>query len=94
MFLTGATTLLEGGAQMKVLAVIVNIFVPGVGSLIIGKIGTGIIQLILYGLGVLFSLTGIGVIVGGPICLVVWIWGIITAATAQVKPMQVVVVKE
>lgn len=79
---------------MKILGVIVNIFFPGIGSLIVGKIGTGIIQLILYGVGILFILTGIGVIIGWPICFIVWVWAIVTAATAQEKPVRVIVERE
>jgi TM2 domain-containing membrane protein YozV len=79
---------------MKVLGVIVNIFFPGIGSLIVGKIGIGIIQFLLYGFGALLSITGIGAIIGVPICIVVWIWAIVTAAKAEDRPVQVVVVKD
>ncbi len=79
---------------MKILGVIVNIFLPGIGSLIVGKIVTGIIQFILYGFGALLTFTGILAIIGIPICIVVWIWAIITAATSQDKPVQVIVVKD
>jgi len=72
---------------MKIVAIIVNFFIPGLGSLIIGKIGTGIAQLLIYGLGVLFTLTVIGVIIGGPMMLAAWIWGLITAATYE-EPAQ------
>ena len=79
---------------MKVLGVIVNIFFPGIGSLIVGKIGTGILQFLLYGFGALLTFTGILAIIGIPICIIVWIWAIVTAATSQDKPVQVVVVRD
>ncbi|MEA2905518.1 MAG: hypothetical protein QOI12_2905 [Alphaproteobacteria bacterium] len=79
---------------MKVLGVIVNIFLPGVGTLIVGKIGAGIIQIILYILGLIFIFTGVGSIIGLPVCFIVWIWSIISAATAKDQPVQVIVVKE
>lgn len=75
---------------MKIVAIIVNFFIPGIGSLIIGKVGTGIAQLAIYGLGVLFTLTVIGVIIGGPMMLAAWIWGLITAATYEEQLAQVV----
>lgn len=76
---------------MKALAVIVNVFLPGVGTLIVGKIGSGIFQIILYLVGLTVSLTGVGVIVGLPIMLAVWIWAIVSAATANPEPVRVVV---
>jgi TM2 domain-containing membrane protein YozV len=79
---------------MKVLGVIVNIFIPGIGSLIVGKIGTGILQFILYCFGVILTITAIGAIIGVPLCIIVWIWSIVTAVKAEDKPVQVVVVKE
>jgi TM2 domain-containing membrane protein YozV len=77
---------------MTAAAIIINFFLPGVGSLIIGKVGSGIAQLLLYFVGVLFSLTVIGVIIGGPMMLAAWIWGLVTAATYEEKPVQVQVV--
>ena len=66
---------------MKAAAVIVNFFIPGVGSLIIGKTTEGIIQLVLYFLGFLLTVTLIGAIIGLPMMLAAWIWGLVTAAT-------------
>lgn len=66
---------------MKAAAVIVNFFIPGVGSLIIGKTTEGIVQLILYFLGLLLTFTFIGAIIGLPMMLAAWIWGLITAGT-------------
>jgi len=79
-------------SAMKTVAIIVNIFFPGVGSFFVGKVGQAIAQLILYGLGLALTLTGIGAIAGIPICISVWIWGLITAATSSSQPLQVVVV--
>jgi len=75
---------------MKVLAVIINIFLPGVGTLIVGKIGQGIAQIVLYVIGMLFIFTGIGIVIGWPICFVVWIWAIVSAATSSSAPTQVI----
>jgi TM2 domain-containing membrane protein YozV len=40
---------------MRVLAILLNFFIPGVGSFVIGRIGQGIGQILLYGLGAVDS---------------------------------------
>lgn len=77
---------------MKAVAIILNFFIPGVGSLVIGKTGAGIAQLIIYFVGLFFTLTLIGVIIGAPMMLGAWIWGLVTAATHVDQPVQVHVV--
>jgi hypothetical protein len=32
--------------------------------------------------------------IGGPLCLAMWIWGIVTAASANPQPMQVTIVHQ
>jgi TM2 domain-containing membrane protein YozV len=49
-----------GVLSVKTAAIVLNFFLPGVGSLVIGKVGQGVTQLILYCLGVLFTFTLIG----------------------------------
>ena len=63
-----------------VVALIVNIliFPFGVGSIIGGRKQTGIIQVALGLVGIWFSITIIGLIIGVPLILVVWIWALIT----------------
>ncbi len=73
---------------MKVAGIIVNIFLPGIGTLIVGKIIQGIIQTVLVFIAILLTLTGIGAIFGIPIYFIVWIWAIISAATAIDRPSQ------
>ncbi|MBA4761906.1 hypothetical protein [Sphingomonas sp.] len=77
---------------MKAVAIILNFFIPGVGSLVIGKTGAGIAQLIIYFVGLAFAITVIGVIIGGPMMLGAWIWGLVTAATHVDEPVQVHVI--
>lgn len=74
---------------MKALAVVANIFIPGVGTLIVGKVGQGIAQILLYGFGVVLCFTVIGAIIGIPLCIAIWIWGIVVAANSDDRPMQV-----
>lgn len=71
---------------MKPVAFIINIFIPGAGTILIGKIFTGIIQLVLYGLAHLLTWTVVGVVIGLPLLAIVWIWGLISVATAPVPP--------
>lgn len=59
--------------------------------MIVGKIFTGLVQLITYGIGLIFSFTGVGIVIGGPIMFVVWVWAIVSAATAKEKPVEVIV---
>ena len=71
---------------LAIACLIVNIFIPGLGSLIGGKIKQGIWQLILvfggFFLGVLLTITIIGAIIGVPLLIFAplagWIWGIVT----------------
>lgn len=76
---------------MKALAVILNIFIPGVGSFVIGAVGQGIGQILIYGLGFLltFGTLGFGGIIGLPMMLGAWVWGLVTAAGASPQPLQV-----
>jgi TM2 domain-containing membrane protein YozV len=77
---------------MKALAIVTNIFIPGVGTLIVGKVGQGVAQILLYGLGIVLSFTVIGAIVGIPLVIGIWIWGIVVAANSDSKPVQVEVI--
>ena len=76
---------------MRVLGVIVNLFFPGIGTIIVGKIVSGVVQFLLYAAAVALIATGLGALFGIPIAIVVWIWAIVSAATAEDKPLVVVV---
>ena len=77
---------------MKAVALIVNFFIPGVGSMLIGRIGTGLIQLVLYGIGAFLMFTTVLWPIGAPICLVVLIWSLITALRYE-EPTKIVYVE-
>lgn len=81
---------------MKVLAIIINIFFPGIGRMIIGKIGTGIIQLVLTIVAVGLSATGLLSIVGIPLGIGVWIWALVSVAKSDAQNTVVIreVIKE
>lgn len=76
---------------MKGLAIFLNIALPGVGSFVVGKAGQGIAQILLWGFGLLLTIgtLGIGGIVGIPLMIAVWIWGIITATGAGTQTFEV-----
>lgn len=76
---------------MKALAIIVNIFLPGIGTLIVKKFGQGIAQIVLGIIAALLIITGLLSIIGIPLGFGVWIWAIVSAATAEDKPVTVVV---
>ena len=76
---------------MRILGVIVNLFFPGIGTIIVGKIVSGVVQFLLYAAAVALIATGLGALFGIPIAIVVWIWAIVSAATAEDKPLVVVV---
>lgn len=66
----------------KTLAIVVNIFLPGVGTLIVQKTTIGIIQVIISILCILGTLItlGFGGVILIPIWLVNWVWAIISSA--------------
>lgn len=76
---------------MKALAIIVNIFLPGIGTLIVKKFGQGIAQIVLGIIAALLTITGILSIIGIPLGIGVWIWAIVSAATAEDQPVTVIV---
>lgn len=79
---------------MKTAGILLNFFLPGVGTIVIGKAGQGVTQLCLYGLGVLFTFTLIGAIIGIPLMLAAWIWGMVTVVSSNPQPMQVTVIHQ
>ena len=79
---------------MKALAIVLNVFFPGVGSLVLGKVAQGILQIVLYFIGILLTVTAIGAIIGLPLMLGIWIWGIVVAATHNAQPIQVNVINQ
>ena len=77
---------------MTALGIIVNIFIPGLGTIIAGQTGTGIIQLLLYIFALFLALTVVGLIIAAPLAFAVWIWSIVSVASMNDRPVQVVVV--
>ena len=59
---------------IAIVALILNIIVAGLGSLIGGKTKEGVWQVILLIIGAILST----IVIGIPILIVAWIWGIVT----------------
>jgi TM2 domain-containing membrane protein YozV len=68
---------------MKVIAILLNLLLPGVGTMTLGKIGQGVAQLILALLGAFLSVMGIFLIFGVPLYIGALIWSLVSAATTQ-----------
>ncbi len=64
---------------LAIAGLLINVLLlPGLGSIIAGRTKTGLWQLLLMVLGIVFTLTVIGAIIGIPLIVVSWIWGIVT----------------
>lgn len=74
---------------MKVAAIVINVLLPGIGTLLVQKWGQAIVQIILIIIGILLIFTVIGGIIGFPLYLAAWIWAIVSAATAPEQPVRV-----
>lgn len=78
---------------MAIAGLIVNLFIPGLGSIIGGKTNAGIIQLVLSALSAFLIITVLGALIGIPLAIAMWIWALITGIK-MVKKTSVVVEKK
>ena len=72
----------ETEETMKILAIILNFLFPGIGTLVVRKFTTGIIQVVLVVLGGILTATGVLAIIGIPLVLGALVWSIITVVRA------------
>ena len=68
---------------MRIVALIINIFLPGVGTLFVGRILQAIAQMILAICGGILSALGPLIILGAPIGFIAWVWAIWSAIDAR-----------
>ncbi len=61
---------------LAIVALVINIFIPGLGSLIAGKTTQGIWQLVLLIIGAILSI----ILIGIPLMFIAWVWAIVTGA--------------
>ena len=60
---------------IAIIGLVINVFaLPGLGSIIGGRTNTGIAQLIMFLIGIPLSL----IIVGIPLVIAAWVWGLVT----------------
>ncbi len=64
-----------GNKNLAIAALLINLFVPGLGTIISGNTRTGVIQLIVLVIGGLLKVVGIGRIV----VAAVWVWALVTS---------------
>jgi len=68
---------------LAIAGLVINVAIlPGLGSLIAGKIRTGVLQLIFLLLGFLLTITVVGAILGIPLMIAIWVWSIVTGIKA------------
>jgi len=64
---------------IAIVALCLNLLIwPGLGSLVASRIGIGLTQGFLMLLGLILTITIIGMIVGIPLMIAMWIWGLVT----------------
>ncbi len=56
-----------------IVGLLVNLVIPGIGTIIWGESNTGVIQLVLYLVGVVLSF----LVIGFPLIAGVWIWALV-----------------
>ncbi|MBI5797529.1 hypothetical protein HZA98_01335 [Candidatus Woesearchaeota archaeon] len=61
--------------SLGIIVLILNIFFPGLGTIAAGRVSEGLMQFILYIIGIFLSLFVIGI----PIVIIVWIWALVTS---------------
>ena len=84
----GSAAAATAKGTFKLVAFILNFFIPGLGTFFVGRIGTAIIQLVLLPVGVLLiPFGGIGVLV----LVADWVWALVTVVQAWRKPSVVYV---
>jgi len=71
---------------MKIIAIIANVIIPGIGSMLVGQFTRGIAQLVLFAIGVLLTLGGSMALVGIALSIIALIWSLHTVFRAYNAP--------
>lgn len=61
--------------SLGIIVLILNVFLPGIGTIAAGRVSEGLMQFILYVIGAFLSFFVIGI----PIVIIVWIWALVTS---------------
>ena len=73
------------GESTIVAGLIVNLLLPGLGTIIFGETSIGVIQLVLSLAGIVLMATIIGLIIGCPLWIAMWIWALVVGIKALVS---------
>ena len=76
---------------MKTLAIIINIFLPGIGTLLVKKYGQAFFQILLSVIAAMLTYTGILSLIGIPLGVGVWIWGIISVVNTSENEQPIII---
>ena len=68
---------------MWIIALVINFFLPGVGSLFVGRVPQAVAQMFIAVCGVLLSALGPFIVLGAPLGFIAWVWAIWTAIDAR-----------
>ncbi len=79
---------------MKIIAIILNIIFPGIGTILIKKVSKGVIQIILTVIAIILTATGVLSVIGIPLFFIVLIWSLVSIVSYQEKPQEVIIVKQ
>jgi hypothetical protein len=83
-----------GERATKIVGIIFNVFLPGVGTMLVGRTRLGALQLALWALAGFLMAIEFFEIVMGMLSMTVWIWAIISSAIAEEKPIPAIVATE
>jgi TM2 domain-containing membrane protein YozV len=72
--------------RSPVLALILSMLIPGVGSFYAGEIGKGIMFVILDLVAWFLVFSVVGALIGVPALVVIWIWAMVAAYNACKAP--------
>lgn len=63
---------------MKTIAIIANVLFPGLGTLLVGKVALGIVQLLLNLTSLVLAATGVELVFGIALAIAVLIWSVMS----------------
>jgi len=62
---------------IAIAGLVVNLILPGLGTIVFRRNDIGIIQLVCSILGILFSFSLVGILIGLPLFLAMWVWALV-----------------
>jgi TM2 domain-containing membrane protein YozV len=85
------TTIESDNRNQKIVGFIINIFIPGLGTLFVKRYIRALIQLTLFAIAIFLYISVLGAIFGMMIWLTTWVWSLVTVAfTPTVSTIKVI----